>query len=85
MWIRLKLEPSETIRLFEKEWNDFDRLTPETKMLHNTRRITQPVQDRRECMEKGIVSDDMLRDEMRRNHVRHDAFALLERTTSLAT
>ena len=41
-WISLKLEPRETIGLFEKEWNDFDRLTPATKMLHNTRRITQP-------------------------------------------
>ena len=27
---------------FEPEWNDFDRLTPATKMLHNTKRRTQP-------------------------------------------
>jgi hypothetical protein len=41
-WITLKLEPRETIGLFEKEWNDFDRLTPKTKLLHNTKRQTQP-------------------------------------------
>jgi hypothetical protein len=38
----------------------------------------------RECMEQGEVSDEMLRDEMRRNHVRHDARELLERTAPLA-
>ncbi|MBK8174908.1 MAG: hypothetical protein IPK66_06490 [Rhodospirillales bacterium] len=136
-WISLKLEPRETIGLFEKEWNDFDRLTPATKMLHNTRRITQPWktglpidfeppdafkpfpiyawlmrfgrrffgnnrlighywrhpdanQEKlffgllRECMERGIVSEEMLRQEMLRNHVRHDAFEVIRRTTLLA-
>ncbi len=41
-WISLKLEPPESIGLFEDEWNDFDRLTPKTKMLHTTKRYTQP-------------------------------------------
>ncbi len=41
-WICLKLEPRETIGLLEPEWNDFDRLTPATKLLHNTKRWTQP-------------------------------------------
>jgi hypothetical protein len=41
-WICLRTEPRETIGLFENEWNDFDRLTGRTKMLHNTRRRTQP-------------------------------------------
>ncbi len=41
-WISLKLEPPQTIGALESVWNDFDRLTPQTKMLHNTRRITQP-------------------------------------------
>jgi hypothetical protein len=41
-WISLLLEPRDTIGTFEDEWNDFDRLTPKTKMLHNTRRRTQP-------------------------------------------
>ena len=136
-WISLKLEPRDSIGLFEKEWNDFDRLTAKTKMLHNTRRMTQPWKtglpidfeppdafkpfppyawlmrharryfgggrlfghywrhpDRkqeqlffgllRECMAKGIVTDDMLRHEMHSNHVRHDAYAVLERTEPLA-
>jgi len=41
-WISLLLEPRDTIGSFEDEWNDFDRLTPKTRMLHNTRRRTQP-------------------------------------------
>ena len=135
-WISLKMEPRESIGLFEKEWNDFDKLTPNTKMLHNTKRKTQPWktglpvdftpaekvrifppfgwamrlrrkffgpygllgnysqhpdpnQERfffallRECFEKGIVTEDMLRDEMRQNHVRHDALQVIERTPTL--
>jgi hypothetical protein len=41
-WVSLKLEDPATIGLFENEWNDFDRLTPDTKLLHNTKRKTQP-------------------------------------------
>jgi hypothetical protein len=136
-WISLKLEPRETIGLFEPEWNDFDRLTPQTRLLHNTKRWNQPWktglpvdfhpaantplsrmlawfravpqtvlgryallghyrrhwdpnQERfffgllRECLEQGVVSEQMLREEMARNHVRHDALELVERTPPLA-
>ena len=136
-WISLKLEPRETIGLIEPEWNDFDKLTPQTRMLHNTRRLTQPWKtglpidfeppdafkpfpvfawlmrygrklfgrnrligrywrhpDRnqenlffgllRECLEQDIVTEDMLRREMRQDHVRHDAFEVLGRTAPLA-
>lgn len=41
-WICLHNEPAKNIGYFENEWNDFDRLTSATKMLHNTRRATQP-------------------------------------------
>ena len=41
-WINLKRENLDTIGLLEPEWNDFDHLTPRTKLLHNTRRRTQP-------------------------------------------
>lgn len=41
-WINLKRENLDTIGLLEPEWNDFDHLTPETKLLHNTKRRTQP-------------------------------------------
>jgi hypothetical protein len=41
-WIGLRLEDPRTIAPLEDHWNDFDRLTPETKLLHNTRRWTQP-------------------------------------------
>ena len=136
-WMCLQLEPRETIRLLENEWNDFDRLTPDTKLIHNTKRRTQPWKaglpidyhppekpsgilalgwlnrvrrrllgdyallghyrahpDRnqenfffgllRECVEAGTVTEDMLREQMRQNHVRHDAFEVLERTPRLA-
>jgi hypothetical protein len=41
-WINLKREDLDTIGLLEPEWNDFDHLTPKTKLLHNTKRRTQP-------------------------------------------
>lgn len=41
-WISLKLEAPDTIGLFESEWNDFDTLTESTKLLHFTKRNTQP-------------------------------------------
>ena len=41
-WINLKRENLDAIGLLEPEWNDFDRLTPATKLLHNTKRRTQP-------------------------------------------
>jgi len=41
-WIELKREDRSTIGLLEPEWNDFDRLTSATKLLHTTKRRTQP-------------------------------------------
>lgn len=41
-WMRLLLEDPETIEPIEPEWNDFDRLTEATRMVHNTERLTQP-------------------------------------------
>ena len=41
-WINLKREELDIIGLLEPEWNDFDHLTPQTKLLHNTKRRTQP-------------------------------------------
>jgi len=131
-WICLQTEPPESIGRFEKHWNDFDHLGPETRLLHNTKRKTQPWktglpadfvpaeggrfspvgmllrlrrhvfgdygllgryephpdpnQERfffgllRECVEKGVVSEAMLESEMQRNHIRHDAFDVLQRT-----
>jgi hypothetical protein len=132
-WVGLKFEPRHTLGRFEDEWNDFDHLGPATKLLHNTKRQTQPWKtglpvdympaakkprlgkpatwlrplrrssggstyqphpDRkqeafffgllRECIKKGIVSEAQLREEMQRNHLRHDAFEVLDRTPPLA-
>ena len=41
-WIDLKREDRSMIGFLEPEWNDFDRLTPRTKLLHTTKRRTQP-------------------------------------------
>jgi hypothetical protein len=41
-WINLEREDRSTIGLLEPEWNDFDHLTARTKLLHNTKRRTQP-------------------------------------------
>ncbi len=135
-WITLQLEPEGTIGLLETYWNDFDKLTPETRMIHNTKRQTQPWksglpvdyrppessdsfkpknvyhrirralfgdygllgtyerhpdpnQERlffallKECVEKGIVTEALVRDEMKHNHVRHDALELLRVTPTL--
>jgi hypothetical protein len=135
-WICLKEEDRESIDFFEAEWNDFDKFTLDTRMLHTTRRKTQPWKtglptdwrpaerfrlfppvawimrarrklfgeyaflgnykqhpDRnqenfffgllRECIEEGKISEDFLRKEMAQNHVRHDAFEVLEHTPAL--
>lgn len=41
-WIILAKEPRESIGALETVWNDFDRLAPDTRLLHNTKRRTQP-------------------------------------------
>lgn len=41
-WIELKRESRSSIGFLEPEWNDFDRLTHRTKLLHTTKRRTQP-------------------------------------------
>lgn len=41
-WIELKREDRSTIGFLEPEWNSFDRLNADTKILHTTKRRTQP-------------------------------------------
>jgi len=41
-WIELRLEDRATIGLLAPEWNHFDTLTPDTRLLHTTKRRTQP-------------------------------------------
>ena len=41
-WINLQYDCPITIGPLEPEGNDFDRLTEQTRMVHNTRRKTQP-------------------------------------------
>ena len=38
----------------------------------------------KECLENGVLSEGQLKDEMRRNHVRHDALDILAKTPPLA-
>ena len=37
----------------------------------------------KECLETGHVSEELVRDEISKNHVRHDAFEVLARTPDL--
>ncbi|WP_118857344.1 hypothetical protein [Sphingomonas mesophila] len=41
-WIELKREDPATVGFLEPEWNHFDTLKPETRILHTTKRRTQP-------------------------------------------
>ncbi len=135
-WVTLQLEPRDSIRELETCWNDFDELTKNTRMIHNTKRQTQPWktglpvdfrpperawslkpkniyhrlrraifgeygmlgryerhpdpnQERlffallKECVEKGIVTESMVKHEMKHNHVRHDALDMLKSTPTL--
>jgi len=136
-WVCLKYEDPDTIGLLEKQWNDLDHLDAGTKMLHTTKRKTQPwktglpvdfrAADKfrlfppkhwlrrarralfgdyglagryqphpdpnqealffgllKECLDEGIVTEARLRDEMQKDHIRHDAFEVLDRTPPLA-
>jgi hypothetical protein len=135
-WMVLAYEDPANIGYLENCWNDFDNLDEETRLIHNTKRKTQPWKtglpvdytpankfknkpllaslnrlrakvfgeygllghyqehpDRRqeelffgllkECIANGHVSEDLVRDEISKNHVRHDAFEVLDRTPDL--
>ena len=135
-WMVLAYEDPANIGYLEDCWNDFDHLDADTRLLHNTKRRTQPWKtglpvdytpadkfkdkpllgalnrlrarlfgeygllghyrehpDRaqealffgllKECLESGEISEDLVRQEISRNHVRHDAFEVLERTPSM--
>ena len=41
-WIALRTEDPATIGEIGEDWNSFDRLTSDTKLLHTTERLTQP-------------------------------------------
>ena len=125
-WVVLAKEPKGSVGLLENEWNDFDRLSPKTRLLHNTKRRTQPWKTGlpidftnripliskllpengiklwgrykkhpdprqeafffallKECVETGQISRQEIETEMRHNHVRHDALAVMDRTAPL--
>jgi hypothetical protein len=41
-WICLAYEPEQNVGYLGSEWNDFDHLDENTRLLHNTKRRTQP-------------------------------------------
>jgi len=135
-WMVLAYEEPSNIGYIEDCWNDFDHLDENTRLLHNTKRKTQPWKtglpvdytpankfknkpllasanrlrakvfgeygllgryqehpDKKqeefffgllkECIESGHVSEQLVRDEISKNHVRHDAFEVLDRTPKL--
>ena len=135
-WMVLAYEDPKNIGYLADCWNDFDNLDDNTRLIHNTKRKTQPWKtglpvdytpankfknkpllaslnrlrarvfgeygllghykehpDRRqeefffgllkECIETGHVSEELVREEISKNHVRHDAFEVLDRTPDL--
>lgn len=42
IWMRLGYENPKSVGRLEDQWNDFDNLDSRTKMIHNTKRRTQP-------------------------------------------
>ncbi len=134
-WMNLGYEDPATIGTLPPVWNDYDRLGPDTRMIHNTRRRTQPwksglpvdfvpaegnpyspvawlmylrrrlfgpyaflgnykshpdkAQENfffgllKECVENGTISEELIREHMRENHVRHDAFEVMEKVPDL--
>ena len=136
-WLSLRDEDPATLGPLEDEWNDFDHLSERTKLLHNTRRWTQPWKTGlpvdftpsertrrfpplgwmrqarrrllgphrlagryrshadprqeavffgllRECLEEGVLAEERVREEMRRSHLRPDAFEVALRTPRLS-
>jgi hypothetical protein len=135
-WMVLAYDDPDSIGYLEDCWNDFDHLDENTRLIHNTKRRTQPwktglpvdftpadkfkdkpllaslnrlrarvfgeygllgryhehpdkAQEQlffgllKECLETGHVSEELVRDEISKNHVRHDAFEVLDRTPDL--
>ncbi|MEP5764466.1 MAG: hypothetical protein ABJ308_07725 [Halieaceae bacterium] len=135
-WMVLAYEDPATVGYLEECWNDFDHLDANTRLLHNTKRRTQPwktglpvdytpadkFKDKpvlaslnrlrarvfgeygllghyhqhpdknqehlffgllKECLDCGHVSEQLVRDEISKNHVRPDAFDVLEQTPPL--
>jgi hypothetical protein len=136
-WICLAYEPEQNVGYLGSEWNDFDHLDENTRLLHNTKRRTQPwksglkvdytpadklknvpilgglvkLKNRwlgeyallgryashpdvrqeqfffgllKECLENDVIDEAVVRDEMAQNHVRQDAFEVIDRTPALA-
>lgn len=125
-WIELRKEPVEMIGHLESFWNDFDRLAPDTQLIHNTKRRTQPWKSGlpidftnrpsmvlrllgisgyrkkgtylphpdprqeqfffgllKECVDAGEITEAQIREEMARNHVRHDALEVMKAAPSV--
>jgi hypothetical protein len=135
-WIVLAYEDPASIGYLTDCWNDFDHLDDNTRLLHNTKRRTQPwktglpvdytpadkFKDKpllaslnrlrarffgeygllgryqqhpdknqqnlffgllKECLQQGHISEQQVRAEIDNNHVRHDAFEVLEATPQL--
>ena len=131
-WIGVEDEDPETIGELDPAWNDFDHLRAATRMLHTTRRMTQPWKTGlpvdflpverfrpfppfgwlmrarralfgdhallgryrphpdprqealffgllRECLERGVVSETVLREAIEHRYLRPDALAVMER------
>jgi hypothetical protein len=135
-WMVLAHEEPSNIGFLEKHWNDFDHLDANTRLLHNTKRRTQPwktglkvdftpadkfkrqpvlrslnrlranllgeyallgrykahpdLQQQnfffgllKECLDNGHVTESLVREEIRLQHIRPDAMEVLAATPDL--
>lgn len=86
--------PAKRFRLFPPlDWlmRARRRLFGDCGLLGNYKSHPDPNQERfffgllRECVDKGIITEEIIRDEMEQDHVRHDALDVLRRTEPLVS
>jgi len=77
-WMWLLEEPADSVKPLEPVWNDFDHLTPETMLLHNTHRRTQP-------WKTGLAADFTVRGTTRRSRRSRWLHALKSKLTGGST
>lgn len=125
-WIELRREPEGAIGYLDPVWNDFDRLKSDTKLIHMTKRRTQPWKTGlpidftnrpnklfrmlgvsgyqrkgkykrhpdprqeqfffsllKECLDAGEITEEQIKSEMASNHVRHDAFEVMDKAPTV--
>ncbi len=92
--LRIDYRPADAFQLFPpRHWLDRARraLFGDYGLLGRYKQHPDPKQEQfffgllKECVEKGVITEQQVRDEMAKNHVRHDALEVLAKTPPLPT